>query len=149
MNAQSHIDSIAQLVNELPDSMKVKRYTKAFGHLRFSDIEQSKMATDSSYKYAVRSKVDKLIGRSIENQGSYFYLQNELDTALVIYNKAYDYYLSYGDLGGSAGVLINIANCLGDKGDVTGAQKAHLSSLKIQDSLGIPSLECTHGIGQE
>ncbi len=125
------------MVNELPDSVKVKRYTKAFAHLRFSDIMQAKMATDSSYKYAVRSKMEKLIGRSIVNQGSYFYMQNELDTALTMYYRAYEYYLTCGDLRESAGVLINIANCLGEKGDVISAQRAHHRSLQIQDSLGI------------
>lgn len=136
-SSQSYLDSVSQSVKLLPDSTKAKRYIKAFRILFRNDLTQAKRATDSTYKYAVQSRVGDYIGRSIENLGSYYYLQNQLDSALVYYSKAYEQYQSINAPKRMAGAIGNQANVYSDKGDFLKAQKLYLKSIAIHDSLGI------------
>lgn len=137
LGAQTYLDSVSLSIQDQADTTKTKRFMAAFGHLIHNDIEQARLAADSSYKYAVRSGVCVRIGWSLEHQGNYYFLQNRLDTALEIYHRAYEYLRTCDNPTALAGVLINIANCYGEQGDFLAAQKTYLRSLTIQDSAGI------------
>lgn len=131
------LDSIAQNISSLSNAEKANAYNKAFKTYLYKDITLVKSLADSMSFYAEKSGDENLKARAINNQASHFFLIKDIQNALKFYNLSIDKYQEIGNEKEVAGVLINVANCYGELGDLEQSMKMHLRSLRIQEKLGI------------
>lgn len=136
--AQAGLDSLfqKQLENNT-DSSKVKAYDKVFRQTLYSDRTIALAAADSLVAIAERTNNKNHLGLATNRRGSIAFLSADIDKALQLYQDSYDIYKSQNNEKEASGILINIANCYGELGELEKCLATHLESLSIQERLGI------------
>ena len=140
LHSQTFIDSVALIWQGQEPAAVSKAYDRYFKTLIYRDIDQARQATDSMNLYAKASGDQNLMARATNNTASYFYMQNELDTALTLYQAAIAKYRAVGNLKEVSGIMMNVGNCYGEKGNLPKSMETHVASLRIQDELGIDGI---------
>ena len=138
LHAQSSIDSLYQsyLINQA-DSSKVKAYDKVYRQMLYEDRTVAATAADSIQAIAERTKDINHLALATNRKGSLEFLSANFNEALELYEESYDLYVSQNNEKEASGILINIANCYGELGDLETCLSTHLKSLSIQEKLGI------------
>lgn len=131
------LDSVSLKAATQPDSTKVNLFEAAFRSAMYYDLAEAEAAVDSMQLYAERSGNGYWIAKATNCRGSYYFLKGQVDSALVYYRTAIEQYRLIDNAKEVSGVLINVANCLGEQGKLDASMATHMSSLRLQDSLGI------------
>jgi DNA-binding CsgD family transcriptional regulator len=137
-SAQSPADSLFEAAKKITsDSSKVYAYNHIFKELLYTDRTAASIAADSMLVIAERSHNKKLLALATNRSGSIAFLNANYNQALSLYQRSFSLYQEQNNEREASGLLINIANCYGELGDVEQCLATHLKSLSIQERLGI------------
>ena len=138
LSAQNKMDStLLSISEENPDLDLFDQYDLVFRKSLYSDQNLAAASVDSMHNLVKLSKRSTKEAQLNNRKGSLLFLAGDYKQALVLYEKAYRLFSDQDNEKEASGILINIANCYGEIGEVVTCLETHMKSLSIQERLGI------------
>ena len=135
---QSGIDShIKEIQTQNPEFSAMETFDMVYKMHLYSDRALAEQAVDSMSEIVLKYNRPADRGLLINRQASLLFVDGDYPNALELYNKSYNIYQEQNNEKELSGVLINIANCYGEMGQLELCLETHLKSLSIQERLNI------------